>query len=103
MSSLAVTSTITPSATTGTTINADASFASSHIDVDAIEEALEERLGKEFVDNILEADMSLEESPKYQAKSSTGLSLGYDESPYLETLDPNLAALLSPNSLFALP
>ena len=34
----------------------DTSFASSHIDVDAMEEALEERLGKEFVGQLLEDD-----------------------------------------------
>ncbi|KAG8927340.1 hypothetical protein FRC01_007627 [Tulasnella sp. 417] len=92
---------------------------SYHIDVEAMEMALEDKLGREFVGGILEDDESIMESRKtappaversFSAPAATGtLSVIADDeneeskmSLNLGSLDPNLAALLSPNNLLSL-
>lgn len=90
---------------------------SYHIDVEAMEMALEDKLGREFVGGLLEDDESIMESSRktapavversFSAPAATGsLSVIVDDeneeskmSLNLGSLDPNLAALLSPNNL----
>ncbi|KAG8941182.1 hypothetical protein FRC00_012490, partial [Tulasnella sp. 408] len=90
---------------------------SYHIDVEAMEMALEDKLGREFVGGLLEDDESIMESSRkaappvversFSAPAATGtLSVIADDeneeskmSLNLGSLDPNLAALLSPNNL----
>ncbi|KAG8909037.1 hypothetical protein FRB99_000140 [Tulasnella sp. 403] len=111
-------------------LNADTSFASSTIDVAAIEAALEKRLGKDFVGNILEEDDDgvgsvnssvplLNELPPTPGPRTNGTSqeapqedalrmlqgqsaAGSHISVNFEGVDPDLAALLSPNNISAL-
>ncbi|KAG8997983.1 hypothetical protein FRB90_012399 [Tulasnella sp. 427] len=101
------------------TIGHEPSFASYHIDVEAMEMELEDKLGKEFVGELLDEDASTVDHSRrtalpaversFSAPAATGnLSVIVDEeneeskmSLNLSALDPNLAALLSPNNLLS--
>ncbi|KAG8944459.1 hypothetical protein FRC04_001771 [Tulasnella sp. 424] len=99
------------------TIGHETSFTSYHIDVEAMEAALENKLGKEFVGGLLEDDESVMEpsrrtvptiversfsAPAAMGSLSVIADVEHDESKMsisLGSLDPGLAALLSPNNL----